>query len=129
MYSMYYNVRFEQPWIKYASVRFSPMEKRQSDLHAAQIWPSVFWQAEYSSSYLDEMIWHNGHGNVRHVELLGDCPDCGGGKKRKQQEDVDGMNAMYRCTVCVLGELTCGWCMQRRHSRMPFHRIEVSTVQ
>jgi len=72
------------------------------------------------------MLWHDGRGDYMFVDSVGDCADCRGGGKRKSAAALED-SAIYRCTSCMLGELTCGDCMRRRHLRTPFHTIEVST--
>jgi hypothetical protein len=45
------------------------------------------------------------------------CPDC----------NVPGESGAYRCDECFFDELVCKGCCLRRHSRLPFHRIKVSS--
>ncbi|PPQ76759.1 hypothetical protein CVT24_012280 [Panaeolus cyanescens] len=75
--------------------------------------PNVVWAENFRSTYLDELLRHEGRGDYRRVTK---CPDCG------------ETSPAYRCiSGCLQSDLVCKKCCLRRHKKSPLHKIEMWT--
>ncbi|KAL0576155.1 hypothetical protein V5O48_005823 [Marasmius crinis-equi] len=84
-------------------------KKRKRTMRAVR--PNIFWAQNLQEIFVHELLRHKGRGNARGQHT---CPDCGDSSR----------DAIYRCTECFMGVLLCQSCCVRRHTLLPFHRVE-----
>ncbi|PPQ77173.1 hypothetical protein CVT26_008093 [Gymnopilus dilepis] len=90
-----------------------PKKRKKASKVSAR--PHVVWKEKYRQIFLDEMLRWSGRGDFQYADK---CPDC-----LARSSSNPGLPE-YRCSECLVSDLTCGSCCVRRHRQHPFHRIE-----
>ncbi|KAK7434994.1 hypothetical protein VKT23_019900 [Stygiomarasmius scandens] len=89
------------------------MPKKRRSKVSRQV--NLVWAERHRQNYLDELIQWDGQGDS--VQQEG-CTDC---IARKVHPPSAGE---IRCLDCLVPDLTCASCCERRHQRNPFHQVE-----